>query len=125
MAKAQKRGNKEARKPKKPQPPKASAAKPSTKGTPAANRGMKGGGAVLRKEKEGIMTKTEEYSAKAAASLAAAGEATNERDRAFHRRAHTIWRKLMQGISDAEERAAMQPVRSTPRAATAGAKARS
>jgi hypothetical protein len=33
MAKAQKKGNKEARKPKKPPPPKVSAAKPSTKGT--------------------------------------------------------------------------------------------
>ena len=36
MAKEQKKGNKEARKPKKPQPPKANASKPSTKGAPAA-----------------------------------------------------------------------------------------
>jgi hypothetical protein len=36
MAKAQKRGSKEVRKPKKPQPPKAIAAKPSLKGKPAA-----------------------------------------------------------------------------------------
>lgn len=34
MAKAQKKGNKEARKPKKPAPPKVSAAKPSTKAAP-------------------------------------------------------------------------------------------
>lgn len=37
MAKAQKKSNKEVRKPKKPAPPKANAAKPTQKGTPAAN----------------------------------------------------------------------------------------
>ncbi|MBB3910551.1 hypothetical protein EO081_06015 [Sphingomonas desiccabilis] len=55
------------------------------------------------------MTKLEEYTSKAEASLAAAEAATSERDRAFHRRAHTIWRKLIRGIGEAEERAAMQP----------------
>nr|GLK21724.1 hypothetical protein GCM10017606_25510 [Microbacterium terregens] len=55
------------------------------------------------------MTKLEEYTSKAEASLAAAEAATSERDRAFHRRAHTIWRKLIRGIGEAEERAAMRP----------------
>ena len=58
------------------------------------------------------MTKTEDYTARAAASLAAAEAATTERDRLFHRRAHSVWRKLLVGIGEAEERAAMQPPRS-------------
>jgi NAD-dependent oxidoreductase involved in siderophore biosynthesis len=57
------------------------------------------------------MTKLEEYTLKAETSLAAAESATSEQDRAFHRRAHTIWRKLMRGVGEAEERAAMQPPR--------------
>ncbi len=59
------------------------------------------------------MTKLEEYTDKAAASLVAADQATTDSDRAFHRRAHGIWRKLIQGISDAEERAAMRPAPKT------------
>jgi hypothetical protein len=55
------------------------------------------------------MTKLEEYAAKADASLAAAEAATSDRDRAFHRNAHSIWRKLMRGLGQAEDRAAMQP----------------
>jgi hypothetical protein len=58
------------------------------------------------------MTKTEDYTARAAASLAAAEAATTERERLFHRRAHSVWRKLLVGIGEAEERAAMQPPRS-------------
>ena len=53
------------------------------------------------------MTKHEEYSAKAAESLAAAGAATNARDRAHHQRAHSVWRKLVAGIGEAEDRAAV------------------
>ncbi len=37
MAKAQKKSNKEVRKPKKPAPPKANAAKPTVKGTPVTS----------------------------------------------------------------------------------------
>ena len=55
------------------------------------------------------MTKLEDYTSKAEASLLAAQNATNERDRAFHQRASTIWRKLIRGIDEAEERAASQP----------------
>lgn len=55
------------------------------------------------------MTKMEEYTARAAESLAAVAAATNERDRAFHHRAHSVWRKLIAGIGAAEERAAQKP----------------
>ncbi len=55
------------------------------------------------------MTKLEEYNAKAAESLAALEVATTERDRAFHRRAHSIWRKLILNVGEAEQRAAMKP----------------
>lgn len=55
------------------------------------------------------MSKFEEYSDKAAASLAASETATNDRDRAFHRNAHTIWRKLIRGLAETEERVATQP----------------
>lgn len=55
------------------------------------------------------MTKLQEYTDKAAASLAAAEQATTDADRKFHRRAHSIWRKLIHGIGEADERAAMQP----------------
>lgn len=55
------------------------------------------------------MTKLEDYTAKAAESLAAAGIATTERDRVFHQRAHSVWKKLIAGIGEAEERAAMRP----------------
>ena len=44
------------------------------------------------------MTKLEEYEEKAAASLAAVDAASNDRDRAFHRNAHSIWRKLIRGL---------------------------
>lgn len=59
------------------------------------------------------VTKLEEYTDKAAASLAAADQATTDGDRAFHRRAHGIWRRLIQGLGDAEKRAAMQPALKT------------
>lgn len=59
------------------------------------------------------MTKLEEYTEKAAESLAAAEQATTDRDRVFHRRAHNIWRKLIQGIGEAEERAIMQSASTT------------
>jgi hypothetical protein len=59
------------------------------------------------------VTKLEEYTDKAAASLAAADQATTDGDRAFHRRAHGIWRRLIQGIGEAEDRAAMQPAPKT------------
>lgn len=61
------------------------------------------------------MSKFDEYTGKAAASLAAADAATSDRDRAFHRNAHTIWRKLIRGIGEAEERVAMTPA-APPRA---------
>ena len=56
------------------------------------------------------MTKTEDYTARAAASLAAAEAATTERERQFHRRAHTVWRKLLAGVAEAEERSAAHSV---------------
>ena len=61
------------------------------------------------------MSTTEEYGARAAESLAAAEGATNERDRAHHRRAYSVWRKLILHLGEAEARAAAQPdkVRST------------
>lgn len=55
------------------------------------------------------MSKLEDYSEKAAASLAAAEAATSDKDRAFHRNAHSIWRKLIRSLGEAEERAATQP----------------
>lgn len=55
------------------------------------------------------MTKLEEYRAKEATSLAALEAATNETDRAHHRRAHSIWRRLIAGIGQAEARAALKP----------------
>jgi hypothetical protein len=56
------------------------------------------------------MTKIEDYAARAAASLAAAEAATTERDRLFHRRAHTVWRKLLAGAGEAAERSAAHSV---------------
>lgn len=41
------------------------------------------------------MTKLEEYTGKAVESLAALNAATSERERAFHGRAHAIWRRLI------------------------------
>lgn len=55
------------------------------------------------------MSKLEEYSTKAAESLVALEAATNERDRMHHRRAYGIWKKLIAGIGEAEQRAAMKP----------------
>lgn len=55
------------------------------------------------------MTKLEEYTAKAAESLAAIETAGNDRDRAHHRRAHSIWRKLIVNVGEAEQRAARAP----------------
>ena len=55
------------------------------------------------------MTKFDEYSAKAAESLAAAESATTARDRAHHQRAHGIWRKLIAGIGEAQARADARP----------------
>ena len=57
------------------------------------------------------MTKFEQYSAKAAESLAAIEAATDARERAHHHCAHAIWRRLIAGIAEAEERAALKPVR--------------
>ena len=68
------------------------------------------------------MSKLEEYTAKAAESLANAEAATGERDRAFHRRAHGVWRKLIVGIGEAEERAA-RPVTKSAAAKPAPQKA--
>jgi len=56
------------------------------------------------------MTKLEHYSAKAAESLAAAEAATTARERMHHHRAYAIWRRLIVGIAQAEERA-LNPVR--------------
>ena len=58
------------------------------------------------------MTKLEQYTAKAAESLAATEAATTARERAFHHRAHSIYRRLIAGLADAEERAAINPPRS-------------
>ena len=55
------------------------------------------------------MSTTEEYGARAAESLAAAEGATNERDRAHHRRAYSVWRKLILHLGEAEARAASRP----------------
>ena len=59
------------------------------------------------------MSKFEEYTAKAEASLAAAETAKTDKDRTFHRNAHTIWRKLIRGLGEAEERVALQPAAPT------------
>jgi hypothetical protein len=53
------------------------------------------------------MTKLEHYRTKAAESLAATEAATNARDRAFHHRAYSVWRRLIAGAAEAEERAAL------------------
>ena len=55
------------------------------------------------------VTKLDEYRAKITASEAAAEAATTERDRAFHRRASSIWRKLIHNIDETERRVASQP----------------
>lgn len=60
------------------------------------------------------MSKLEDYTARAAASLASAEAATNARDRAFHQRAHSIWRKLIAALAAAEERAAMNLPQTIP-----------
>lgn len=60
------------------------------------------------------MSTIEDYTARAAAGLTTAEAATNARDRAFHQRAHSIWRKLIAGVSAAEERAALNPPRTIP-----------
>jgi len=57
------------------------------------------------------MTKLEDYTAKAAESLAATQAATTASERAFHHRAHSIWRRLIAGIGEAEDRAALNPAR--------------
>jgi len=59
------------------------------------------------------MTKLEQYQAKAAESLAATESATNARERAFHHRAHSIYRRLIAGVTEAEDRAALNPARAT------------
>ena len=66
------------------------------------------------------MTKLEQFRIKAAESLAATEAATNARDRAFHDRAHSVWRRLIAGAAEAEERAALSSERvvaSKPRVA--------
>jgi hypothetical protein len=66
------------------------------------------------------MTKLEHYRTKAAESLAATEAATNARDRAFHHRAHSVWRRLIANTAEAEKRIALNPHRaaaSKPRAA--------
>ena len=55
------------------------------------------------------VTKLDEYLAKITASEAAAEASTTERDRAFHRRATSIWRKLIHNIDETERRAASRP----------------
>ncbi|GGE74909.1 MULTISPECIES: hypothetical protein [Sphingomonas] len=70
------------------------------------------------------MSTVEDYSAKAAESLAAAEAATSERDRAFHRRAYSIYRKLVANVGEAEARAAERVparVEAAKRAAAASA----
>ena len=61
-----------------------------------------------------MTTKLETYTAKAAESLAATEAATTAQDRAFHHRAHAIWRRLIAGVVAAETREAAKPVRRTP-----------
>jgi hypothetical protein len=59
------------------------------------------------------MTKLEQYTAKAAESLAATQAATTASERAFHHRAHSIYRRLIAGVAEAEERAALSAPRSS------------
>jgi hypothetical protein len=61
-----------------------------------------------------MTTKLEQYTAKAAESLAATNAATTARERAFHHRAHSIYRRLIAGVGEAEDRAALNPARATP-----------
>jgi hypothetical protein len=76
------------------------------------------------------MTKLEDYTARAAESLAAHDAAGTARDRAHHHRAHSIWRRLIANLAIDEERSAMAPApRIKPekpvvasKAATAGAR---
>ena len=58
------------------------------------------------------MTKLEQYTAKAAESLAATESATTASERAFHHRAHSIYRRLIAGVAQAEERASLNAPRS-------------
>lgn len=62
------------------------------------------------------MTKLEQYRAKAAESLAATGAAASARERAFHHRAYCVYRRLVAGAIEAEERAALDLPRSASRA---------
>lgn len=50
------------------------------------------------------MTKFEDYTARAAESLAAGAAATTQRDREFHHRAHSIYRRLIANIAPDEQR---------------------
>jgi hypothetical protein len=68
------------------------------------------------------MSKFEEYSAKAEASLAAAETAKSDKERAFHRNAHTIWRKLLRGLGEDGERAPVPEPAAKPKPAKAPAK---
>ena len=56
------------------------------------------------------MTKLEDYTAKAAESLAAHDAATTSADRAYHHRAHAIWRRLIATVAADEVRAANPPL---------------
>ena len=69
-----------------------------------------------------MTTKLEQYTAKAAESLAATAAATNARERAFHHRAHSIYRRLIAGVAEAEERAALNPPRSSSTKSSSTAK---
>jgi hypothetical protein len=60
---------------------------------------------LFRPSEDPMMTKLEMYTAKAAESLAAAEAAATSRERAFHHRAYTIYRRLSAGLADAETRA--------------------
>jgi len=60
------------------------------------------------------MTKIEDYTEKAAVSLAAATSATTAQERAFHHRAHCIWRRLLKEAElalDNPEASAKPPVK--------------
>jgi len=57
------------------------------------------------------MTKLEQFKSKAAESLAATEAATTTRERAFHHRAYCVYRRLIAGVAEAEERAAVNPPR--------------
>ena len=60
------------------------------------------------------MTKLEHYVVKAAESQAAAEAATTARERAFHHRAHAVWRRLIATAVNAEERAALDSAPAKP-----------